>query len=312
MKLGNDRNFWRVAIGATLLIAGVVLYFMFRADYAEPADSFRLEAAKLLLQFLLVGVAGTLVVAFLNQRRADAENAAQAKAAAEKEAADKRLVAQERAASRRAALQELITQVGNAHRRLKVVKRQLRAAIARQEPEPVGAPERPYRVPASAFERAMEALLGAQISAEEVRDRIAMSVDLLGSDEIARIRKALRYSARYFHDAYEDYEHGRIKRDGDHFLITPACNNMHNFLFAREPPTDLPPGDAEKLREQFAIMHEENCDLARRFDALDRIEELRQRDPKRKRRYRAIATECFALTADELRQALARTCVTDP
>jgi len=323
MEPENDRKFWLPTIGATLLLAAVVLLFMFRRDYVAPGDSFRLEAAKLVLQFLLVGVAGTLVVASLNQRRDRAEKAAASraaaeeraaarKAAAEKDAADARSAARERAAVRRAALQELIRQIGDAHRRLKVVKRQMRATIARLEPEPVGPPERPYRIPAAAFERGMEALLNAQIAAEEVRDRIAMSIDLLGPDQIARIRGALRYGVRYFHDAYEDYEHGRIKREAEHFLITPACDNLHNFLFAREPPADLPPGDADELRVQFATMHEEGRDLAQRYAALERIEALRKRDGKRKRRYRAVATECFALAADELRLALWSTCPADP
>jgi len=92
---------------------------------------------------------------------------------------------------------------------------------------------------------------------------------------------------------------------------------MHNFLFAREPPVNLPPGHQEELRALFATMHEEARDLAPRYDALKKIEQLRQADcpgaqgGPRKRRYRAIATECFALAADELRQALWHTCATD-
>ena len=179
----RNRRFLVTAIAAALSLAGLVLTVMLTTDFAGPVDNFRLEAAKLILQFLLVGVAGGLVVAYFNHRRDEAEReAAQRAKAAEKAAADL-AAAQELAAVRRTALQELIRQIGDAHRRLKVVKRQMRAAIAREEPDPRDPPNRPYMVPAGAFERAMEALLNAQISAEEVSDRVAISVDLLSDQD---------------------------------------------------------------------------------------------------------------------------------
>jgi hypothetical protein len=322
MQPNTDSRFWRWAIGVTLALAAGVLFAMFSSTYHGDVDNFRLEAAKLLLQFLLVGVGGTLVLAMVNQRRDDAARAEAArKAAAEAEAARKaeeeadaasrQTAALARAAVRRAALQDLIRQIGEAHRRLKVVKRQMRAAIPRDEPDPQGPPDHPYRIPAAAFERAMDALLNAQIASEEVRDRIEISVDLLERMEIDRIRKALRYGSRYFHDVYQDYEHGRIKRDGDDMLVTSECKNMHNFLFAREPPGDLPPEKRERLQELFNKMHEETRSLEDRYAAFYRIEELRQADRPGARRYRSIATECFSLAGDALRNALWHTCSRD-
>ena len=321
METKAERRSWWTAIGLTLLIAATVMYAMFTTDYNQPEDNFRLEAAKLVLQFLLVGMGGTLVLAYLNARRDAAEREARTRAAAEdranaRRAAEEQIAAnasaarQERAAIRRAALQELIRKIGDAHRRLKVVKRQLRAAILREEPDPKGPPARPYYVPGGAFERAMEALLGAQISAEEVRDQITMSVDLLSREEITRIRTCLRYGARYFHDVYEDYEHCRAKRDGDRYSVTLQCKNLHNFLFAKEPPTDLPADDTAALKAHFDVMKQELRSLDERYGALASIEEMRCRDPG-KRRYRAIATECFGLAADDLRRALWSTCLPD-
>ena len=325
MEPEDDSKFWRLALGTTLLLALGVLAAMFQASFNDPTDTFRLEAAKLLLQFVLAGVGGTLILAYLNQRRdrseqlataavTAAEREAKARSEAERKQADARAAAMARAAARRAALQELIRQIGDAHRRLKVVKRQMRAAIAREEPDPRGPPRRPYAIPAAAFERSMQSLLEAQIASEEVRDRIGISIDLLGPEEICRIRMALRYGARYFHDVYEDYEHGRIKRVDDRFLITEACNNVHNFLFGQEPPPDLPAAYRQKLIDLFTTMHEENRDLAQRYAALKEIEDLRQEDcpgtkegPHR-RRYRLVATESYALAADELRRALWQTC----
>jgi len=319
MLPNTDSAFWKWAIGITLGLAAAVLVAMFSLTYHSPEDSFRLEAAKLLLQFLLVGVGGALVLAMLNQRRDDAARAeearqaaadqqAAAKARAEAEAASAQAAAQARAAVRRVALQDLIRQIGEAHRRLKVVKRQMRAAIPRAEPDPQGAPDRPYRIPAAAFERGMDALLNAQIASEEVRDRIQISVDLLEDAQIHRIRTALRYGSRYFHDVYQDYEHGRLKRENDEIVVTSACHNLHTFLFAREPPSDLPAEKMLLLQELFRKMHEESRGLEERHKALNEIEAMRAGDAPDHRRYRAIATECFSLAADELRQALWATC----
>ncbi|HEX8528283.1 hypothetical protein [Allosphingosinicella sp.] len=317
MRPGESSKFWRLAFGATLLVAAAVLLAMFMTDYRGTADNFRIEAAKLLLQFVMVGVGGTLILAYVNDRRDSAARRQIEAAEAEKTAADARTKAQGRAAIRRGALQELIGRVGDAHRRLKVVKRQMRSAIPRAEPDPDGPPERPYRVPAEAFVQAMDDLLHAQIASEEVGDRIDVSVELLEPYQIERMKKALRYGARYFHDVYEDYEHGRVKRVGDEFEITCNCNNLHNFLFGREPPRNLSPEHQERLIAGFRQMHDQNRSLEQRYKALEEIEELRQADRPhgdgrpRRRRYRSIATECYALAGDELRQALWLSCSKD-
>jgi hypothetical protein len=236
-------------------------------------------------------VGGALVLAYLNSRRDREERNAKERAAQ-----------QERAAARCAALQELLIELGDAHRRLKVVKRQMRSQIRRAE-DRTGEVAPPYSIRADAFERAMDALLNAQIAAEEVRDLIAIRTDLLDEAQILRIRKALRYGARYFHDVYQDYEHCRVDRDDEHYVVTPGCRNLSNFLLAKRPPSDLPPEQAQELEDQFNRMKNDDRPLADRHDALQAIEKLRQCDPAR-RRYRVVATECFALAADEIRAAL--------
>jgi|GEM_PF-6949549 len=311
MTIDKDSKFWLAAIGAVLLAAAIVLVYMFRTTYSGDGDNFRLEASKLLLQFLLVGVGGGLVVAFLNHRRESAHRHAEKLAADKKAADDARAAVQARAAVRRVALQELIREIGDAHRRLKIVKRQLRAAIAREEPDPRDPPNRPYAVPAAAFEQAMDALLAAQIAAEQVRDRVGGSVDLLRRDQIDRIVAALRYGACYFHDAYEDYEYCRVKKRDDKYEVTPVCNNLHNFLYARCLPKDLPEEHRALLQDQISIMIDDRRPLPERHAALGEIRRLTRVD-KDERRYRAVATEAFALAAEELRLALWHTCLEDP
>lgn len=303
MSSTGRHRFWWVAFAVTFAMSASVLYLMYTATYDDPADAYRLEAAKLLLQFLLVGVGGALVLAFLNFRRDIAEAKAVMLATAEKEAADARAAAQEHAAARRAALQELVRELGDAHRRLKLIKRQLRATVARPDPDEQPAPVPPYHIPAPSFERSMEALLNAQIAAEEVRDRIGLTYGLLERHQIERICTALRYGARYFHDVYEDYEHCRVRREEQGFLVTPSCRNLHNFLFARQPPVDLGPEGVRELEAQFNIMREDRHSLEQRHQALRKIREMRRQDPRR-RRFRTVATECFALAADELRHAM--------
>jgi len=311
MTVDKDSKFWLAAIGAVLAAAAVVLIYMFTSEYDAATDNFRLEASKLLLQFLLVGVGGGLVVAYLNHRRESAQRHAEKLAADKKAADDARAAVQARAAVRRVALQELIREIGDAHRRLKVVKRQLRAAIAREEPDPRDPPNRPYAVPAAAFEQAMEALLTAQVAAEQVRDRVAGSVDLLRRDQIDRIVSALRYGACYFHDAFEDYEYCRVKKRDDKYEVTPVCNNLHNFLYARCLPDDLPAEHRAVLQDRISVMTDDRRPLPERHGALGEIRRLTRAD-KRERRYRVVATEAFSLAAEELRLALWHTCLEDP
>ncbi|AJP71915.1 hypothetical protein TS85_09135 [Sphingomonas hengshuiensis] len=148
----------------------------------------------------------------------------------------------------------------------------------------------------------MEALLNAQIAAEEVRDRISVRDDLIKPEQIHRVRRALRYGARYFHDVYQDYERCLVIRRDDTYSIGPSCGNLINFLTAKGTPTDLEDTVALELEQQFFVLKNDDRDLVQRHNALARIEELRGKDPER-RRYRVVATECFALAADELRSA---------
>ena len=163
---------------------------MASSTFGGPGDQFRLEAYKLILQFLLVTVLGGLLLAFLNTRRED----------------------DQRVAARLLALQEFIVALGDAYRKLKVVKRRMRSQLLIDDADPDGVVRLPLRLREESFEAAMDELLAAQIAAEEVRDRIGVRSDLLPDITIQRIRSALRYSARYFHDVYQDYEWCRVRR----------------------------------------------------------------------------------------------------
>ena len=262
---------------------------------------------KLLLQFGLVTAGGGLLLAYLNKRRDDDVRIMEDQRRTQELRIAEQTAHSERLAVRRAVLQELIIELGDAHRRLKVIKRQMRAQLLREGGEPSGSEIAPpsFSLRADAFERAMDGLLNAQIAAEEVRDRIGVRGDLLDKSQIDRLRKALRYGARYFHDVYQDYERCLVVRKGDLYTISAACQNLTNFLIAKSLPAQLDRLHLDDLERQFRVMRNDDRTLEQRHAALDRIEALREQDPQR-RRYRVVATECFSLAADEMREALAQ------
>nr|WP_315381387.1 hypothetical protein [uncultured Sphingomonas sp.] len=295
-------TFWQ---GATLIVAALVLItigYMFAGNFGESDDQARVEALKAVLQFGLVTSGGGLLLAYLNKRRDDEARAAAERQREIDQRAAEQLACRQRNDARRADLQELIIELGDAHRRLKIVKRQMRAQLLRADPTSQHELAPPLDVRADAFERAMEALLNAQIAAEEVRDRISLRDDLLSNDQILQVRSALKYGARYFHDVYQDYERCLVLRQEATYSIGPSCINLINFLTAKGPPIHLAPGIAAELEVQFLVLKNDDRNLAQRHDALAKIEKLRREDPER-RRYRVVATECFALAADELRSA---------
>ena len=290
MKTVTSQRLLVIFAAATLCLVSVLAFFAFAWDFQDPRDRYRIEALKIVFQFLLVTLGGGLIFFYLNYRR-DRDQA-------ELKERQEQLA---KLAARRAELQELLMQLGDAHRRLKVVKRQMRAQIYRMDS--AGEPRPPFRMRGDAFERAMDALLCAQIAAEEVRDIVAIRTHLLPPCEIIKVRRVLRYGARYFHDVYQDYERCLVQRDGEEYVITADCRNLVNFLFARTPPSNLPEGNGEQLKEEFEKMKDDARSLPARHVALERIEELRKEDPF-KRRYRIVATECFALAGDEIRAAM--------
>jgi len=285
MRLSNrSMFFWLKIAGIPILLAIVIAIVMANSTFGGAGDQFKLEAYKLILQFLLVTVLGGLLLAFLNTRRED----------------------DQRVAARLLALQEFVVELGDSYRRLKVVKRRMRSQLLIDDVDADGVVRLPLRIREKAFETAMDELLAAQIAAEEVRDRIGVRSDILPEAMIRRIREALRYSSRYFHDVYQDYEWCKVRREGEFVIIGEECKNMASFLLVKSAPLDLPKKHQARLTALVETLRDDAAGLDARFTALEEIEKLRQRDLPHKRRYRVVATEGFDLSAGELRRALGR------
>lgn len=305
MPISQKSSFWiRASAAITIVTLGIVIY-MFFGEFEGYDGSPKVEALKLLLQFGLLTAGGGLLLAYLNKRRDDDVRITEDQRRTREVQLAGQTAHREWLAVRRTVLQELIIELGDAHRRLKVIKRQMRAQLRREVGEPiennVAAPS--FSLRADAFERAMDGLLNAQIAAEEVRDRVGVRGDLLDKSRLDRVRKALRYGARYFHDVYQDYERCLVERNGDLYTISTVCQNLTNFLIAKSLPAQLDRVHLDELERQFRVMRNDDRTLEQRHAALDRIETLREQDPQR-RRYRVVATECFSLAADEMRDAL--------
>jgi len=84
--------------------------------------------------------------------------------------------------------------------------------------------------------------------------------------------------------------------------MNSTCVNLINFLTAKSPPSHLEQKHIDDLELQFRVLKNDDRSLEQRHAALERIEQLREQDPQH-RRYRVVATECFALAADEIREA---------
>lgn len=274
-------RFWTIA---TIVAAAAGLaVFLWVWSYASKNDQLQSEILKILLQFLLVTVAGGVLLVFLNARRDE----------------DQKDVARE------AAVREMVEQIGTAYRKLKMVKRRLRAQMASEDRRPDRMRALPYQVPAPAFEKAMEDLLEAQIESEQVRDRVVARSDLLSRERINRVHTALNYAARYFHDVYEDFEDCMVSRKDTHYEITADCQGLADFLgrtrWRGTPGSSWSPA----MEAQYRVLKDDTLSPERRHAALCEIIGLRRED-RTIPRYRLVATQCIGLASIDIQRALRR------
>lgn len=225
------------------------------------------DVFKLLLQFLLITVIGGGVFAYFNARREE----------------------QLRADARIAGLQALDRELGEAHRAVKRVKRNMRAQLRRES-------DGSARIDQAAFEAALGDLLDAQIATEEVRESIAVRGDLLDQQAVQQLSSVLRYAARQLHDVFEDYERNRVQRDGGDFILDAASPNLVDFFLTGELP--------DAVRAEQARARDENASLSDRFAALGRIEIIREMSSE-SLRYGRVTTECFRVAITQIRASLA-------
>lgn len=274
-------RFWTIATIAAAT-AGLAV-FVWIWIYASADPTLRNEVLKILLQFLLISVAGGSLLIFLNARRDE----------------------DQREAAREAAVREMIEQIHTAYRKLKMVKRRLRSQMAVQSRGRELARNLPYRIPAAAFEKAMEDLLTAQIESEQLRDRLVTRPELQDEKLMPRIYFALNYAARYFHDVYEDFEDCVVGRDKDCYEITAECRGLADFLGrARWKNPEALPWSSE-VQKQYEILKNERLSPEERHGALNEIIALRRND-RDIPRYRLVATQCIQLASDDIQRALLR------
>jgi hypothetical protein len=277
---------WLCIFGITLFASTILSVWMFR-----QSDHLREEASKIILQFLLVTVVGGLLVAFLAMRR---------DLILLRESRGKQM--EHSRAADAVVLQEFIAELGNTVRSLKIVKRRMRSQLSQFERDNSGRPVLPVSIKDNVFEKCMDDLLTSQISAEDIRDRITIRTDLLGTQQSKRLKLVMRYAARYFHDVYQDYEHCKTARDSDYIIIDGSCGNISDFLVGREFPTDLPEATRNALEEKLKIFRDGEKTVDERYEAFRDIEAMRFKDIPKKRRYRAIAAGCFSLALVDLRE----------
>jgi hypothetical protein len=275
---------WTALLIAVLAIACVAWYFAYQAAHDKRVDTdFEREVIKLGLQFVLVTIVGGVVLAFVNARK-------------DQDA---------REHLKDAAVRDMVAHVLAVHGKFKTVKRRLRSRIAggcapgerRRMP--------PFRIAAEDFEKAMEDLLAAQIEAEQVRDSVRARDDLLSGRRIDRIHRALDYAARYYHDAYLEYEDCVIRRGEDGFYeVTEGCPNLVDFVGRSAWSHDNPGGRAAMMDSCFTVLGDENEPIEERYDALRSFAEAA--DASTARRYRIVATLAIVLASADLQRSVRR------
>jgi hypothetical protein len=276
-----------LAIAATIfLIAALVI----AAIMVVQGGSVRDDAIKLVLQFLLITGVGGILIAGIGALR-DRE-ATQDRTKKDKE---------DRVAARIAALQALDQQLGKTYRELKAVKRQLRSLLVEAQRDEDGKPGPPYAFPTEPFRKCMGELLAAQIRAEDIRDHISVRGDLFDPARLERIRARLRYATRFFHDVHEDLERGKVVVDGGLCRTGGDWSNIDSLINGRSFPEDLP----GPIRTALETYLQAEMTMTEQHAAIDALDRLRKEDKKKKRRFRAVADDCFALASAEIRQAIA-------
>jgi hypothetical protein len=291
-----------VGIAVTLALAAILL-----ADERLLAKRIQhgigKEPFKLLLQFLLITVAGGAVLALVNTRKEeDARDEARRKdqdardeARRKDEDARREARAKDEDARREArtkAIQSLSRELSEAYRSMKESRRRLRSRLVRSDPKRLHSKR-------DDFEACMDELLAAQIALEQVEDNIEISSGLFGTEQFNRISAALHYAARYLHDVFENFEKECVGREKDSYVIAERCRNLRDFL--GEPLDDA--DFCDSVKELYDQYREKSRPPEKRHDVLLEIEKLRQKSERGGYRYRKIAFECIRSASRELRMA---------
>ncbi|WP_206241652.1 hypothetical protein [Novosphingobium terrae] len=232
-------------------------------------DTLGAETYKLLLQFMLITLIGGGVFAYVTARREE----------------------HSKRESRLAAVQALDKELGDAYRAVKRVKRKMRSRLQRT-------PDGPPRMDASTFTSIMDELLDVQIALEEVRGHVTIRGDLLSANVVERLGLSLRYASRYLHDVFEDFERGRIRKEGEVYLIDASSTNIEGFLIDSQISTDV--------KRFLSYLRSEDLGSDEKIDALKNIDALREAVPSQNIRYGEVAMECLRFASSEIHQVIGK------
>jgi hypothetical protein len=244
---------------------------------AVPEHGLRFEVYKLLLQFFLITGGGGVLLTVVGNLRDEAV----------------------RRQARAAGISELDRELDRAYRRLSKAQRSLRAHSAR-----AGAEGSAWRVPRTAFERAMEELLEAQLQLEVICDHIGQRDDVLFPWRLERMKAPLGYASRYYQDVHEDFEGGHVRLDGDDYDLG-AAPNLTDFLRSRG---DAPPLRPAAVAEAMVVLADSSRTIDARWRALRTLAdgEAGGDGPDGDGgpvRYADVAAACLGLLSAELAEA---------
>jgi hypothetical protein len=184
------------------------------------------------------------------------------------------------------AVQDFERELREIYRSIKQAKRRLRSRLRRRDSS--------WCATAGDFRESMNELLETQV--EALKDDLNELADLIDRERTSRLKKLLKYGARYLHDVYEDFEKGRTRGDGEVCLIDDQCVGLLGFIaMADDDDADEeePPSEAD---DATARMEDSGSPLEDRFDAFSEVRKQRPRQPQ-------IAYACFRLASIELRTA---------
>jgi len=233
------------------------------------------EEYKILFQFLFVTIIGGGVFALITLMKEE----------------------ETRRDARLKSIQAVEREMAEVYRAMKQCKRRLRSRLVPGE--------RNLQVPADDFRKCMDELLNVQIRVEGLEDDVVTKFDLLDEARISRLAQLLHYSARCLHDAYEDFEKGRVQFDGKNYVIGKEkqsdCTSLIDFIDMREPvlrPPDLP----KNVKEVLERMKRVRKNIAVDVEASDSLGSIIE-DIPRKPRFADVAYECFRIATVDVRQA---------
>jgi len=285
-----DRRLRRklLAIGAAAGLLALILIVTGLVSWI-PQKGLGFEIYKLCLQFLLITAVGGVLLAMVGNFRDEAA----------------------RRQTRAMAIQQLDRELDRVYRSSKRTRRQLRTQLSQSAgtepgPDAAGSARHGPRLERAVFDKTMDEFLTAQLELETICDHISQRDDILGETQLRRLREPLRYASRYLHDVYEDFQRGRVRLSGDHYLIDDAPT-LKDFLCGSKR-TERPAAVAAwlvRLKGQgVGAPPKGACRFARGAAALHAIVKLRLKTNDA--RYADVANACFDLLSAELAETRRR------